>query len=197
MSRDLKNNLPAPLRPSHVPNVLPSQAHHFTDSAHPGTTESLSNFLAPKTGAAKLKVKAGVSPEARVRVGSVPGGLRPLTPRPIKSRLMAASDAIPTPSRLGPTSHLSRGITSSDSKESLNVYQLGFDTDGQGFDTATETGLGENETVLVSVRVRPINPAEQRRGDDESVWSTNDANPQILGLGRGQAREEREWTFGE
>lgn len=49
---------------------------------------------------------------------------------------------------------------------------------------------------LTRYRVRPPNTTEQRRGESESVWGTDEWNPQTIKLGPGQGRENRDWTFG-
>jgi hypothetical protein len=204
-----------PLRSSQTPNL-----------AYPFLADSPSHFLAPKDGAVKLKVKAGISPEARSRIGVTPSGLRPVTPRPIKR--VAPPVSVPARSRM------ERGMTPSGSDDSLKAYarveepqymgreEVGHDAQVMAED---EDALGESEAVLVTVRcvpspmftvdtssgrwkikplaeqrrVRPPNPAETHPGSQSSVWETNEWNTQTIKLAKESigTRDDREWTFGE
>lgn len=180
MSREpFRPRSPAPLKTSQTPNLA---FHSPPSHSHPFSPDSPTSLLAPKEGSAtvKLKVKAGVSPEARSRVGAGPSGLRPVTPRPVRSRLGAVTPGaggvpslpIHTPSasasiplsvggsaRYAPAassrlaSSMRRVMASSESEESLSAYA------GEGDQGVMDAALGmeaeelhENETVLVSVR---------------------------------------------
>lgn len=128
-----------PLRNSQTPNI-----------SYPFLADSPSHFLAPKDGATKLKVRAGISPEARSsRIGAPMGGLRPVTPRPIKR-------TIPTSSMQTPGTEVrvkSRmGMVTSGSDDSLKGFMVGGNDVGLDDKEIEEEVLGESEAVLVTVR---------------------------------------------
>lgn len=95
------------------------------------------------------------------RVGAAPGGLRPVTPRPVKRTLgpsaTPGTDAMRAKSRLGEP----RGMVNSNSDDSIKGYlssggneYIGGGQVDQGLDLAGEAEevLGESEAVLVTVR---------------------------------------------
>lgn len=129
---------PAPLKSSQAPNL-----------SYPFLADSPSHFLQPKDGAVKLKVKSGVTPEARSRVGAGLGGLRPVTPRPVKRVLATPGLDAQTPNTGLGRSRLGRGMTPSSSEESMSMM-LGSRSITETEDV--EEALGESEAVLVTVR---------------------------------------------
>ena len=175
MSREpFRPRTPAPLKTSQTPNLHWPPPHRPYGFA----PDSPTSLLAPKEGGLKIKVKAGVSPEARSRVGAGPSGsapsaLRPMTPRPVRSRLGASSPLPPLPvpstpiastssaaaaSRYTPAASsklatMRRVMSASDSEQSLSAYA--GETDLVAMDAAMGVEaeeLHEHETVLVSVR---------------------------------------------
>ena len=178
MSREpFRPRTPAPLKTSQTPN-LGLQSPPSLSSGRPFAPDSPTALLAPKEGSVKIKVKAGVSPEARSRVGAtaLASGLRPVTPRPVRSRLGATTPTpvpdVParystsTPSSSAAAmyarapaassklaSSMRRAPSPSGSEESLSAYA------GEGDQGVMDAAMGqeaeelhEHETVLVSVR---------------------------------------------
>ncbi|KAL7420485.1 Kinesin-like protein kip2 [Cryptotrichosporon argae] len=149
---------PAPSFPRSPPLV--NSLHHNVD------TPSLHAVLTPP-GSVKLKVRSGVSSEARSRVLLKPRGL--------------GIKLAPVPSH-------------SDALDWLASDCTGLADPAEIREPTRQ--LAASEAVLVTVRIRPPNEVEKRT-DANSVWVTPAYDDHLIKLAQGRdgAKDDREWIF--
>ncbi|ORX37049.1 P-loop containing nucleoside triphosphate hydrolase protein [Kockovaella imperatae] len=184
-----------PLRPAPAPPLSSLPSHVASSHRSPPLTSTSRDNQRPEPGHV-LPKEGGVGVGTRLKIKSTPSAesryRTPLGPRTSAYGSQGASSGLGG-AVVSAARRLHRAITPSVSGGSW--AEVGALAVEENLDEPWEM-LKSNETVLVTVRVRPPNQAELSR-DGTSVWDTPGYDDHLIKLAKGRdgGRDEREWVF--